>query len=157
MFSCIQNLVEFRHRSGEIRSEPFSGATCACQKTLLGLPVCPSGAHSRPQALISKSMLFEIVKKRRDGNPSRRLPLQYNLMKDYSALGASAGAASAAGAAGAASAALGASAAGAAGAALGASALGASFLGLGGRTLPSTVISWRGHAREHRPQPMQMS
>ena len=46
----FKNLVEFRHHSGEIKLNPFSGATCACRKTLLSLPVYPKGARSRLQS-----------------------------------------------------------------------------------------------------------
>ena len=60
-----KNLVEFRRRNGEIKSDPFSGATCACQKTLLGLQtweLCATGAQflrcSRPQSPLSEKACF---------------------------------------------------------------------------------------------------
>jgi len=53
-----KNLVEFRRRSGEIRSSAFSGATCACQKTLLAPPVCPQGARRGVQSPFSKKLAF---------------------------------------------------------------------------------------------------
>ena len=52
-----KNLVEFRRRSDEKEANLFSGATCACQKTLLGLSVCPMGARNRPQAPFSEKAL----------------------------------------------------------------------------------------------------
>ena len=39
--ACEWSLAEFRHYSAEIIFNTFSGATCACQKTLLAPPVCP--------------------------------------------------------------------------------------------------------------------
>ena len=61
-----KNLVEFRRRNGEIKSSTFSGATCACQKTLLSLQtrkLCAAGARfmrcSRLQSPMSeKACLF---------------------------------------------------------------------------------------------------
>jgi len=61
-----KNLVEFRRRNGEIKSNTFSGATYACQKTLLSLQtrkLCAAGARfmrcSRLQSPMSeKACLF---------------------------------------------------------------------------------------------------
>jgi len=59
-----KNLVEFRRRNGEIKSNKFSGATCACQKTLLSLQMwklCAPGAQfmrcSRLQTPVSEKAL----------------------------------------------------------------------------------------------------
>ena len=56
-----ENLVEFHRHSGEIKFGLFSGATCACQKTLLSLQtrkLCAAGAQfmrcSRLQSPVSE-------------------------------------------------------------------------------------------------------
>ena len=62
------SLAEFRRLGGERSFNVFSGATCACRKTLLGLPVCPKDARSRPQSpFVKRLCLFKNVKKTAPG------------------------------------------------------------------------------------------
>ena len=53
--SVHQNLVEFRRRSDERRVYLFSGATCACRTTLLGLQTCEFHAFMRELSALQQA------------------------------------------------------------------------------------------------------